>query len=407
MAFRRIPRIAALLCYLGAAWLATRPLPPRVWHGSRLIRPGVVHRTVIDKSGPWKINIVEIDIRRPDLAVETARAFDGYFGRETTSSIGARKSDSSRSVVAALNGDYFNPATGEVQNNQITAGIFVKAFASPGIRKEFVDIPNSQFAMTVEGKPLIDQFTFDGSVLWPDHSSTPLAGVNVAPRKAGLIVFNRYRGDTAPPDQEEAGTAELPLTVARQAGDTSFCYPDGPVSYSSGSAIPSLGFVLAAYGESSGLMKRKLPQADTVVVVLSVKPRWGRIRDLIGGWPRIVRDGRSIFRTPGFPENPEASVFAKRHPRSGVGFSRDSTTLYFITVDGRQESSIGMSLPEFADLMVSLGVAQGLNLDGGGSTTLVIDGSVVNSPSDPTGERPVGNCLLLLAYRRNIRIPVH
>ena len=98
-----------------------------------------------------------------------------------------------------------------------------------------------------------------------------------------------------------------------------------------------------------------------------------------------------------FPENAEASLYAKRHPRSGIGFSRDSTTLYLFAVDGRQESSAGMSLPEFARLMVSVGAYEGLNLDGGGSTTMVINGEIVNSPSDPTGERPIGNCLLLVA----------
>jgi exopolysaccharide biosynthesis protein len=88
-----------------------------------------------------------------------------------------------------------------------------------------------------------------------------------------------------------------------------------------------------------------------------------------------------------------------RHPRTGVGFSRDSTTLYLITVDGRSESSSGMSLAEFASLMQVLGVAQGLNLDGGGSTTLVIRGHVVNHPSDSTGERTVGNALLVTRRR--------
>ncbi|HEX2963057.1 MAG TPA: phosphodiester glycosidase family protein, partial [Ignavibacteriales bacterium] len=66
------------------------------------------------------------------------------------------------------------------------------------------------------------------------------------------------------------------------------------------------------------------------------------------------------------------------------------------TVDGRQESSSGATLKEFADLMISEGIYNGLNLDGGGSTTMVIDGNVVNRPSDKEGERPVGNCLLLI-----------
>jgi exopolysaccharide biosynthesis protein len=55
-----------------------------------------------------------------------------------------------------------------------------------------------------------------------------------------------------------------------------------------------------------------------------------------------------------------------------------------------------MTLAEFADLMISLGVYQGLNLDGGGSTTMVVEGKIVNSPSDATGERPVANCLLVV-----------
>ncbi len=56
-----------------------------------------------------------------------------------------------------------------------------------------------------------------------------------------------------------------------------------------------------------------------------------------------------------------------------------------------------MTLVEFANVMIAQGVYQGLNLDGGGSTTFILEGQVMNSPSDATGERPVGNCLLLSA----------
>ena len=79
-----------------------------------------------------------------------------------------------------------------------------------------------------------------------------------------------------------------------------------------------------------------------------------------------------------------------------MDFLRDSSTVFFITVDGRQESSSGMTLEEFADLMIEEGIYQGLNLDGGGSTTMVINNKIVNSPSDQTGERKVGNCIVLI-----------
>ncbi|MFN9310424.1 phosphodiester glycosidase family protein, partial [Gemmatimonas sp.] len=88
-----------------------------------------------------------------------------------------------------------------------------------------------------------------------------------------------------------------------------------------------------------------------------------------------------------------------RHPRSAVGLSRDGRTMWLLAVDGRSESSVGMTLVELADAMRALGAWDALNFDGGGSTSLVIDGRLVNSPSDPTGERAVGNALLVLQRR--------
>jgi len=55
-----------------------------------------------------------------------------------------------------------------------------------------------------------------------------------------------------------------------------------------------------------------------------------------------------------------------------------------------------MTLPELAALLFRLGATDALNLDGGGSSTLVVGGRVVNSPSDETGERPVADALLVL-----------
>jgi exopolysaccharide biosynthesis protein len=82
-----------------------------------------------------------------------------------------------------------------------------------------------------------------------------------------------------------------------------------------------------------------------------------------------------------------------------VGFSADSSKLFLVTVDGRRESDSGMSLAELARLMLDLGVYEGMNLDGGGSTTMVIDRVLVNKPSDQTGERAVGNALMVVQKR--------
>jgi exopolysaccharide biosynthesis protein len=117
---------------------------------------------------------------------------------------------------------------------------------------------------------------------------------------------------------------------------------------------------------------------------------------VVGGWPRIVQNGRNIAAQADCIEGTFPRFSANRHPRSAAGISRDSTTLYLVTVDGRQEASAGMSLVELADLLLSLGVHDGMNFDGGGSTTLVIRDRIVSRPSDPQGERSVGNAVLVL-----------
>ena len=71
--------------------------------------------------------------------------------------------------------------------------------------------------------------------------------------------------------------------------------------------------------------------------------------------------------------------------------------LLLVTVDGRQPGwSVGMSLRELAELFVGLGAQAAINLDGGGSTTMVLDGTVVNRVSDPQ-ERRIPTAVLVLA----------
>jgi exopolysaccharide biosynthesis protein len=88
-----------------------------------------------------------------------------------------------------------------------------------------------------------------------------------------------------------------------------------------------------------------------------------------------------------------------RHPRTAAGFSRDRRTLFLLTVDGRSTRSVGVTLEELARLMRRLGAWEAMNFDGGGSTTMVIDGAVVNVPSDAGGEREVGSGLLVVRKR--------
>lgn len=116
--------------------------------------------------------------------------------------------------------------------------------------------------------------------------------------------------------------------------------------------------------------------------------------DVIGGFPELLDAGGRVGDL-GVESNP--SFAASRHPRTAVGVDVEGRRLWIVVVDGRQGSySTGMSLPELAELFEGLGVAEALNLDGGGSSVMVVDGRVVSRPSDEAGERAVVNALLLV-----------
>ena len=119
---------------------------------------------------------------------------------------------------------------------------------------------------------------------------------------------------------------------------------------------------------------------------------------VIGGYPVLLVRGAPSGDL-GVSDNP--SFAAARHPRTAVGFDHSRRLLRLVVVDGRQAPvSVGMSLPELADLMLALGTEEALNLDGGGSSAMSLRGRIVSRPSDPDGERTVANSLWLVRDQR-------
>jgi exopolysaccharide biosynthesis protein len=126
------------------------------------------------------------------------------------------------------------------------------------------------------------------------------------------------------------------------------------------------------------------------------------INAAVGGFFIVLRDDAIAERllsqdgeAPGHPQN------TARHPRSAAGLSADGRTLYLLAIDGRRPGSIGATETETALILQRLGAADGLNLDGGGSTALVLrrrDGQIrpANTPIHgmiPGRERVVAACL--------------
>jgi hypothetical protein len=152
---------------------------------------------------------------------------------------------------------------------------------------------------------------------------------------------------------------------------------------------------LVAYGATAARLDSIARLPRTFDLHASWVPAVGAVDQLIGGWPVILRDGVPMVERSATEEFTGASNTAVRHPRSLIGFDADSSHLYLVAIDGRSAASVGMTLAEAAEFLRGQGVAHALNLDGGGSTALIIDGRVVNRPSDSGGERTVANALLI------------
>ncbi len=126
---------------------------------------------------------------------------------------------------------------------------------------------------------------------------------------------------------------------------------------------------------------------------------------VVNGGPQLVRAGRiEVTQARDGMVHPGDPSFAygwvvKRNPRTLAGVDARGRTL-LVTVDGRSTSDLGLSIPEAAAVARSLGMLEAVNLDGGGSTAMAVDGALVSHPSDAAGERPIGDAILVTAGRR-------
>ena len=152
--------------------------------------------------------------------------------------------------------------------------------------------------------------------------------------------------------------------------------------------IPANGFVLIASGGARPPLERV---ARGTRAKLSIKPiNWPQITTALGGGPRLVRGGQIYVTDEGF----RSDVLQGTGPRTAFGIDKDGRYIILVA-DGRQGYySTGLTLQELAATMQKLGAVDAMNLDGGGSTALVVKNRVINRPSDGT-ERRVANALLV------------
>ena len=178
-----------------------------------------------------------------------------------------------------------------------------------------------------------------------------------------------------------------------------------------GGAVPAGGSVIQGVGGASDWLAAHAIVGQRLAVSERVTTATGRNIPLTPGLsiasaaPNLVTDGRTRIDAvaQGVIDPADLSfnyAWAEiRQPRTIAGIDK-SGRLMLVTVDGRQPGvSEGLTLTEEADLMESLGAQSAMNLDGGGSTAIAVNGTLVNHTSDATGERPDGDFVVVLPKR--------
>ena len=119
-----------------------------------------------------------------------------------------------------------------------------------------------------------------------------------------------------------------------------------------------------------------------------------KVKHAFGGGPVLVQDAQ-VKISNNEEKKFAGKAIADKHPRTAIGYTKDGTMI-ILAIQGRMKGlAEGATLPQMAKIMVDLGCVEAMNLDGGGSSCLLINGKETIKPSDPTGQRPVPAVLVI------------
>jgi hypothetical protein len=359
--------------------------------------------------GPWRLQVLTIDPRtfRGSLLASYGPDIEN---RETTSAL-----SQAVNATAGVNAGYFvlDPAAG-APGDPAGVGVYGGRLLSETVGHRPALVVRDDATRTN-----VKRLHWVGVVKGSHHIRLRLDGINRVPgliRNCGgtpddqptsrplhdftctdadeMVAFTRDFGDSTP-----TGPG-LEAVLNRHGSVVSLRSPRGGRLTPGFKAVQATGSLVddlraaAVVGRRLTVSTRLLDQRSRVI-------RERSALSIVNGGPELVRNGRLHVtpRVDGFVRPTDPSFYygfsAKRNPRTFAGVDGAGRTI-LATADGRSTASLGLTIVETGAVAKALGMRDALNLDGGGSTTMVVHGQVTNQPSDPTGERPVGDSLLIL-----------
>ena len=334
---------------------------------SSKLKAGIISHKVSFKNERQEtiIHILEIDPESKNISFKAGLADENQIKiKDRLTSIVLKNM-----AYVGINSNYFDVKEGNTIGTLITDGMLI---TGPVFDRVCI-------GFTKDKKVLIDRFMLVGNVTVLDSS----------------LIFN-------------IDSLNVPYHLIKETGfyspvwDKEINVPDGKIALvvenncvtditNSLAKISNNGYVILGNNEN-GL--EKIKKNDCLKIAWEEKPSLSDIKEAISGGPYLVKDSMAFidWEEEGFKppvKNPYTA-------RSAIGINKDKK-LFLVLVEGGEKDNSGLSLPELADFLVDFGLSEAINLDGGGSSTLVVDGKIINKLHDKH-ERKISSGLLVL-YR--------
>lgn len=329
------------------------------------------------------MHVIEIDLTNPYVKVNAMAGKGGSVTQGQSVTAMAKETG----AVAGINGDVFNttgegvPIGAQIQDGQL----LVSTSKVDGLYS---------FALTKDRQPIIDRFEFKGTVLTDSGAQFELSGVNkqlywMSPNSANSHVDRLYlytSAWTAP--ERPANTGTKPTEALIVDGFVQEVSVDQPIA----TPIPENGYILRGHGKAAQFIINNMypgSQASASYSLVSLTSGQSYnpadFQMMVGGHTILVDQGKAAE----FSRDIRGVSGSADRARTAVGFSQDGKKLYLVTVE-ENSGRKGVTLKELQQMLLDIGVWKAVNMDGGGSTTMVT--------------RPLGDTNVTLTHPTNFGV---
>ncbi len=314
------------------------------------IGSGIEHEQILrftDK-GWYNVNILKADIDSPYVTLDLLHNQEGIGVRKKLSEL----ANQNQQVVAAVNGDFFNTQGAASLGPMIHKGqLLTTPFYLPS--------QMGTFNMTEKEKAFIRHWSLPNITVTNNENQETLLieAVNKETQSSDItVVYTSAWGKNTPPISPKLSTAVEMIVSNNQILEIN-------PAVSSGNLIPAQGYVIFATGSKADYIQNSFAVGDKVTYHIDSDLDYEELSLALGGGAILVENGiaKEVF----------SHDITGNHPRTAIGITKGNEIL-LVTIDGRTASFPGVSQKELAQIMVELGAHSAINLDGGGSTNMIL-----------------------------------